>query len=547
MENQNGLVRGTRRWWSAPLAAVAGFMVAGGGLTGAAETPAAPAAKPAASEVVAGAPSAATTTPQLISLTLDDVPLAEVVRLFTRISGANIIAATTNLQGQVTANLQDVAWKPAFESILERQNLQLIEKPPASGIYVIDARKTSEDPHVSTTMKLNYAKVADVAALVTSILGKDGSVTPFAAANSIVVNASVIKAAEVRKIIEELDRPRAQVAIETKILQLSEGTSKKLGINWKSLDGYGVTANTRATYSRNVANNPSRQITTTRTYDQFGNEVPTLDHYETITTPSGDISVPIYKPTTTLTDTKDSSVETLRGLSAVLTPSEFSVMLSMLEGSSGTKMVSNPKVIVANEEKAFIKMARDEPNLKTTKTPAAQGSGSGGDTYTTEVDSARPFFTYGITMEVTPRINTASNITVIIKPELSSKVPEETKIVGGNTYPVIEKKSVETIFSLSDGRTAAIGGLIENEDSDVRTKVPMLGDIPWLGEWLFSYKSRVKSQKEILIFVTINIVDPQSNTETMQLPSECVLYPKSIANKVVTPAAATNKVEKTEP
>jgi type IV pilus assembly protein PilQ len=512
------------------------FVIIGAALTyGAAADVAAPAipaaapdaaAAPAAAKVAADAATNAVVgstlggTSQVISLTLDDVPLAEVVRLFTRISGANIIAATSNLTGQVTANLQDVPWRPAFESILERQNLQLIEKPPASGIFVIEARRAGEDPRLSTTIKLNYARVADVTALVAGILGKEGTATPFAAGNTIVINASAVKAAEVQRIVETLDRPRTQVAIETKIVQLTEGSSRKLGINWKSLDEYAIKSTQSATYNRSASGGPSRSSTTTRYYDQFGNEVPSLDHYETITTPSGDVSVPIYKSTTTKTFTDSSAVTSLRGLQAVLTPGEFNVVISMLEGSGGTKLVSNPKVVIANEEKALIKMAQDEPNVKITTTRATvQGQA---DQITTELDNTRPFFTYGITMEVTPRINTASNITVTIKPELSTKV--STKIApDGNTYPIIEKKTVETVFSLSDGRTAAIGGLIETDDDDQVTKVPLLGDIPFLGEWLFSYKGRVKTQKEVLIFVTVSLVDPQTPSEN-ELPSETAIY-----------------------
>ncbi len=475
MEKQIGIRVSQWRWWPVAVALSTRLVVAADG--GGAE---APVARPLAPEAAVVAP-VATNNSQVISLTLDDVPLAEVVRLFTRISGANIIAATTNLQGQVTANLQDVAWKPAFESILERQNLQLIEKPPASGIYVIEARRTSEDPRVSTTVKLNYAKVADVSALVTSVLGKDGFVTPFAAANSIVISASAIKGAEVRKIVEELDRPRAQVAIETRILELTADTSKKLGINWgttKGLVDHEVVAKLLSmSYSKTAGSVPSET----------------------------------------------------RARSATLSPADFAVTLSMLESAGGVKTVSNPKVLVANEEKALIRMATDEPNLKTSRTPAAAGS-SGGDVYTTELDATRPYFTYGITMEVTPRINTASNITITIKPELSDK--GTLKIVDQNSFPSIMKKSVETIFSLGDGYTAAIGGLIKNTDTDVDTKVPLLGDIPWLGEWLFSYKSRVNEQRETLIFVTVSIVDPQSNLERSQLPSESTLYEKNYPMKL---------------
>jgi type IV pilus assembly protein PilQ len=476
---------------------------------GAGDAPAAesPVAQPAVDvNGTAAALSVAASTSQVISLTLDDVPLAEVVRLFTRVSGANIIAATSNLQGQVTANLQDVLWRPAFESILERQNLQLIEKPPASNIFVIEGRKSGEDPRISVNIKLNYAKVADVTALVTSVLGKDGTVTPFASGNTIVVNASAVKAAEVQKIIENLDRPRTQVSIETKIVQLTDATSKELGIDWQGLNGYNINANAMsATYQRNVgdATIPTRLTTTTRTYDSFGNEILSAG------------------PVTTVTENKP--VTTLRSLSATLTPDQFNVVLNMLQGATGTKLISNPKIIVANEEKAIIKMAQDEPNIRlTVLRSTVQGQS---DQITSALDGTQPYFTYGITVEVTPRINTSSNITVTIKPELSSKISEKTA-PDGNTFPIIDKKSVETIFSLADGSTAAIGGLITTSDSDTSSKVPLLGDIPYLGEWLFSYKGRTKSQTEVLIFVTVRLVDPSANMDPAQLPSETTLYTK---------------------
>ena len=249
--------------------------------------------------------------------------------------------------------------------------------------------------------------------------------------------------------------------------------------------------------------------------------MPQVTSYQTIKTPSGDISVPIYAPVTTTTHGNNNQVTSLRGLAATLTPDQFNVVLNMLEGSTGTKLISNPKIIVANEEKATIKMAQDEPNIKLTVNRATvQGQA---DQITSALDGTTPYFTYGITVEVTPRINTSSNITVTIKPELSTKISEKLA-PDGNTFPIIEKKTVETVFSLGDGRTAAIGGMIETDDSDTRSKVPLLGDIPYLGDWLFSYAGRAKTQKEVLIFVTVSLVDPMSTTATTQLPSETTLY-----------------------
>ena len=466
--------------------------------------------------------------------TLDDVPLAEVVRLFTRISGANIIAATSNLTGQVTANLQDVQWRPAFESILERQNLQLTEKPPASGIFVIDTRKSMEDPHIFAAIKLKYAAVSNVYSMVTSLLGKDGTVTPYASGNSVVINASAIKISEVQNIIELLDRPRLQVSIETKIVQLTEGTSKELGIDWQGLNNYNIglsgggQGGSLGTYSRNTSDGTTRNSTTTKNYDQNGNFIPQITSYQTVNTPSGPISVPVVTPTTVTTSSDPQDRTTLRGLSAILTPAQFNVVLGMLQGSSGTKVVSNPKIIVANEERATIKVATDEPNIRVT---VVQSTGAGVPPVTTEaLDGTMPYFTYGITVDVTPRINTSSNITVTIRPELSSKAVTSANPTGekvfpdGNSFPIIEKKTLETVFSLADGRTAAIGGLIETDDSDTRSKIPLLGDIPYLGDWLFSYQSRAKSQSEILIFVTVALVDPTTTTDMSQLPSDTTLF-----------------------
>ena len=492
------------RWLSLAVAMTAGLVLADAP-EGVAPAAGNPAVNPAAAvNTSATVVPVATGTSQVISLTLDDVPLAEVVRMFMRISGANIIAATSNLQGQVTANLQDQPWRPAFESILERQGLQLTEKPPASNIFVIDARRSSEDPRVSTTVKLNYAKVADVTALITSVLSTNGgSVTPFPSGNTIVLNASAQKTAELQKIITEIDVPRTQVSIETKIVQLTDGSSKNLGIDWQSLNGYDISAAGGGSGGA-LAN----------FYHASANSVPVSDG-------TGAANIP------NITPVAQAGLGTMRGISAVLTPATFNVVLSALAGTSGAKTISNPKIIVANEEKALIKMAVDEPNIRVT---VVQSTGAGVPAVTTEaLDSGMPYFTYGITVEVTPRVNTASNITVTIKPELSAKATSSANPTGeksfpdGNSFPIIDKKSVQTVFSLADGSTAAIG-LITTTDSDSLSKIPLLGDIPSLGDWLFSYKGRTKSQTEVLIFVTVRLIDPKANMDNTQLPSGTMLY-----------------------
>jgi type II secretory pathway component GspD/PulD (secretin) len=171
---------------------------------------------------------------------------------------------------------------------------------------------------------------------------------------------------------------------------------------------------------------------------------------------------------------------------------------------------------VANEEKAVIDMTTKEPYVVVSRQKGTEQSP--GDTITTTLSvipgKSEPFvgeafFSYGITVNVTPRVNTASNITVTIEPSISKRIG--TAATPGDTvYPIIEMKKITTIFSLGDGRTAAIGGLTRTEDQDIVKKVPLLGDIPILGKYLFSHSERVKQQKEIIIFVTVGVVTSES-------------------------------------
>ena len=122
-----------------------------------------------------------------ISVVFDDTPIAEVIKLFSQLSGANIIAATSNLTGTISANLKNVAWQPAFEAILGRHSLILSEKPVGSGIYVVESSRAGEEPTVTETIPLKYAKADRMATLITSMLGSAGRATPFADGNALLV------------------------------------------------------------------------------------------------------------------------------------------------------------------------------------------------------------------------------------------------------------------------------------------------------------------------------------------------------------------------
>jgi type II secretory pathway component GspD/PulD (secretin) len=227
---------------------------------------------------------------------------------------------------------------------------------------------------------------------------------------------------------------------------------------------------------------------------------------------------------------------------AIFGADALSLVLSALQKTEDALVVSNPKVIVANEEKALIDMAQKEPYV----TVERKTDGTGDNTtytYSTKMEVIpgdakenkllpyieQAFFTYGIKLEVTPRINNASNITVTVTPTLSSLLEYYTPAGEGSTrYPIIQSKHVRTVFSLGDGQTAVIGGLTQTRDKDKVKKVPLLGDIPLLGKYLFSHTEKVKSQVETIIFVTVGIVDPEKPQMALAVPEGASLVHKHV-------------------
>jgi type II secretory pathway component GspD/PulD (secretin) len=459
----------------------------------------------------------------LISLSLKEVELNSVIRLFATLSDANIIVPT--LEGatgavKVDVNLKNVEWKPALQSILDAHSLELYEQSPGSQVYSV--RKKPMDAPLAMnikTFKLNYASVSNVSVMIKNMIPEKGRISVFPSRNTIVVQSTPENLLDVQAIISAIDLPRQQVFIEAKMMELSDGASKQLGIDWAMLGGdeggYGIgLKEIKGTY------NNASTVTEKRFTDVAGRR------YEEVTPAVADF--PARPGSGGLDDTRvtgitptisDNSTMT-KAMGATLSASDFKLVLAALKQINGIKVVSNPKIIVANEETAQISIVRKEPNIKQETTQAQQA-----DAVTTyNLDPARPFFEYGIKLDVTPVINTSSNITVTITPELSRYVRDKTVGNGGtiNTFPVTDVKTINTIFSLESGQTAAIGGLSELDSSDVERKIPVLGSIPLVGR-LFSYSNTKNEQRETIIFVTVGLANPDNINMETGLPQDSSL------------------------
>jgi type II secretory pathway component GspD/PulD (secretin) len=212
---------------------------------------------------------------------------------------------------------------------------------------------------------------------------------------------------------------------------------------------------------------------------------------------------------------------------------QFRLVLSALKQLSGVSIVSNPKVIVANEQPATIHIGQRERPFLSVVTPATQ--------------TTAPVVTYnpgepvdfGVKLTVTPTINTVSNITVKIEPELTRFIGDKTA-PNGQSYPVIATKKIQTIFCLENGRTVAIGGLTETTDKDVTKKIPLLGDIPLIGKFLFSNSHMEKQQTKTIIFVTLGIASPSAMKSNEGIPDNSEL----VHRKLLQDSPKRKKMEK---
>lgn len=433
----------------------------------------------------------ATKTGNLISVRLNRVSLEEAIDLFAQLSGANIIVPELTEAAQISVNLKDVEWRPALQSILDTYNYELYQRVSGSNVFSVRRRPAGAPvPQVVETFTLNYATVPNVAALVRELLPADAKISEFASRNMLVVKSTESSLSEVRAVLESIDTIRQQVYIESKFMELTDDAQKDLGINWSVLEKYGVSA------SANTG--------------AYGKEL-------TKGTPSENLFQGILGGPATAAGSGEYALMT-----SVLDADEFNLAMSALEQNKGVNIVSNPKIIVANEESANISIVRREPNLKQSRQAAMNDNA---DTVVFELDDEQPFFDFGIKLDVTPSINTSSNITVKINPSLTRKFAD--KEAGDNTYPIIDEKSIETVFNLASGQTAAIGGLTEITEAEEERKVPVLGSIPFIGR-LFSWKQTVAGQDETIIFVTVGLANTQEQLEDMGLPEDSELARRQI-------------------
>ena len=375
--------------------------------------------------------------------------------------------------------------------------------------------------------RLDHCSAAEVAAKFNEMwngeFGQVWKVTKMAVAfpesNSVMVSAPAPILDACEKAIAALDVEARQIYIEARFVELSNNASHKLGIDWQFLDSMGGTARLgggiQHTRLGNAVSGYTRTTMDGKTTTSYG-----LDGAHGH---DGDITY----------------------FNGTLDFSEMSVVLCALESAEDAKTFSNPRIIVASGKKAVVDMTTKYPNVTVA---AKRTSNSNSDSIDLDMKMAEipgedkfmfakeAFFSWGIQLEVTPRVGTNGLINVSIVPTISSQTDwvtagandtssKKSDNIGSYSakYPVIDVQRLVTDFAMADGSTAVIGGLSRTTEEQMDSGIPYLRDIPWIGNKLFGGKTRQKVQKEILVFVTVGFASPNALKNDVGLPKNAVL------------------------
>jgi type II secretory pathway component GspD/PulD (secretin) len=475
----------------------------------------------------------------LVTISLDGATVNDVIKMFTRISGANIISSVES-DAKVTVSMYDVPWREALSSVLESVDLSLVEKSP-NVFTILSKEDLASEPLLVDSYQLKFLTTAEVVTVAQRMLTATNGVAHAAPGNIIILKETRDQISRIKETLASIDKPVPQVFIEAKFVEMNEQAIKDLGINWQSLQGYTINAGNLQWGYQNQNETVEGRADLDRRWDRRSNvdtlsnlyDMNGLQYEEKETTflesppDSGNfVANSDLMPTRSITDVIDRGREVTSDLtrdvtetitearSAILSADQFSLTLSALQQNDGVHIVSNPKIIVASSETATIHVGQKDPELRA----VADNNLGGRLSY-----ERRDWIESGVRLEVTPVVNTEDIITLVIKPELSRVIGKAESGDINITIPILSTREIMTKFNVKSGQTAAIGGLTQTRNEDRISKIPLLGDIPIIGKYLFSHTHKERVQDEVVIFVTVDLAPPESILEREGLPSDAML------------------------
>ena len=426
-----------------------------------------------------------------------------------------------SLQGKTSIKLRDVTWRQIFKSVLDPVAHTFIED--GNIIKVVSNETLLQEPMVTEVFTLNYAKAADALTSVGSLINTAGGakIQVDARSNSLIITDAPSRITKVRPLIESIDRAIDQVSIEAKFIEVSEGDVRDLGVNWSTLRNYNLGAQPAGSMARSrdqtfssssdgsSTNNGTTNGSTNATQNTSANNAGTVANNNGVATNTSTtgttaaLTNAVTAGLTAATSTAMSSLMNLtnngstnRNFSTVFSADQFGIVLSALNTLTSTRIISNPNIVTLNNTEAQINVGSEFP------VPKYAYNEQRGSFEVSGFDNKA----IGILLNVKPQVNARGIITLTVKPEVSQQAGSVNfGGAGGAQIPIVDTRKVSTTVQLKDGWTMGIGGLLTSQDTGTTTKVPLLGNIPLIGN-LFKNKSKNARSTNLLIFITARTV-----------------------------------------
>ncbi len=432
-----------------------------------------------------------------LSLNFQNIEVRSLLQVIADFTNFNIVTSDT-VTGALTLRLKDVPWDQALQIIMDAKGLGM--RKTGSVLWIapkdeIDDRTKKDyqaaqaiqklEPLRTQAFQLNYAKAADMVNQLTTssgstagsssnrFLSERGSAISEPRTNQIFVTDTPAKLEEVRQLLNTLDVAVRQVVIEARIVEARDTFGRSLGVKLGGGDlraqrggdgGYGIGGNNRIAFGTSYQNatTSTGYGSTFDTSGTFVNLPASLSGIENF----GSFALSIFNS----------------AANRFLT-----LELSAMEAEGQGKIVSSPRLITADQTKALIEQGTEYPYSVT----APNGA------------TTIAFKKAVLKLEVTPQITPEGNIILDLDVNKDSRGETTTQGVA------IDTKHIKTQVLIENGGTVVIGGIFEMEESSQENKIPVLGDVPVVGN-LFKNRARESTKREMLIFITPKVISERT-------------------------------------
>ncbi|MAV96790.1 MAG: hypothetical protein CMG06_06585 [Candidatus Marinimicrobia bacterium] len=389
--------------------------------------------------------------PSRVSLNFQNAKLVNVVRMLLSEDNLNLIMGE-DVSGRVTVNLDDVSLETALDAILHVNNYEWFIQDNIIIVQPTTTKKIMSGELLTRMFRLDYVAGSIALEAVNEVLTARGKIRAISSTGStnlepgekdiLLVTDLPNNFSLIEGVVRSLDVKSDQINISVKFVETALMHDETIGINWDLREKMSILSN-------------------------LGTD--TLSTFDLGYVTMGDQTMNF----------------------ATLSRPIVSAMLSLLANDGSTKLLQEPQVTTMNNSPANIVVGTTIPVL----VPQGEGSVFGTNPYTYEDKHVN------ISLDVLPRVNNDK----VISMKIDAVVQDIIGFIGDNQRPMISTRSTNTTVRVNNGETLLIGGLIFDTADEIKSKVPLLGDIPIIKK-LFNYSSKDKEQRELLIFITPTVI-----------------------------------------